>query len=256
MAPPSKENDPRVSIIGLIEYNSFMEKEINFNVRGDTLRGIEYIPEGEGLFPGVILLHGSGSTGETDFDTAAEIAKNGIIGFAFNFRGCGISDGNFEDQTIGGGLDDARHAIEVFSKEKKLDRNRTGISGGSFGAFIASTLAPSYNFKSMVLRVPAAYSPNLLDYKHVDFKRELQQDHRKSISYERIGQFKGSLLVIRAELDEIIPKRMVDKYYNDAVEANRREMFLLEGAPHSISTKPEAKQVLIDKLVSWFKETL
>ncbi len=233
-----------------------MEKKVEFKVGKDMLRGSLFIPKGKGPFSSVIFFHGSGSTGETYFEAAKKLADNGILGFAFNFRSCGVSDGKFEDQTIGMGADDAKAALDFFLAQKKVDKERIGISGSSFGGFWASTLSSKYKFKSIILIAPAAYSPSILNKKHVDFKDELRQNYRESSSYKEIEKFNGKLLVVRVEFEDILSPDMVDNYLKSAKNASRKEEYLLKGARHQISKNPEVKEVLVNKICDWFLETL
>lgn len=231
-----------------------MEKKIEFKVGNETLRGVMFIPSGTGPFPSVIFFHGSGSTGETSFEAAKLLAENGILGFAFNFRGCGISDGKFEDQKIGDGAEDARAAIDFFLSQPEVDKERVGISGSSFGGFLASLLSANYNFKSMVLVAPAAYAPEVLDFTH-DYG-ERRREFEKSDSYKEIAKYKGKLLVIQCEFDDVLSPGEVEKYIESARAISTKEHFLLKGSKHRISVSPEAKEVLKNKILDWFSKTL
>src|SRR3989344_461502 len=124
-----------------------MERKVKFKIGRETLRGSMFIPQGKGPFPSVIFFHGSSGNGEMHFDLAKSISKRGVLGFAFNYRGCGVSDGEFKDQTVGMGIKDGKAAIEFFLSQKEVDKKRLGFSGGSFGGFLASLLANRFNPK-------------------------------------------------------------------------------------------------------------
>lgn len=233
-----------------------MEKQVEFKVGKDTLRGKVYIPDGKPPFPGVIFFHGSGSTGETYFESSERLVKKGILAFMFNFRGCGISDGNFSEQTIGMGIEDAKAGLKKFLALGDLDKNRIGVAGSSFGGFIAAFLLTELDFKSVALIVPAAYSPSQMNTLHTDDKTALKKDYEKSISYKNIQNFRNNLLIVQSELEDILPERMVEKYVEMGTSAKRREHLILKNAKHRIKLNPEAKTILLDKLTSWFLETL
>ncbi len=236
-----------------------MESKVEFKVGKETLRGSLFIPKGKGPFPAVIFFHGSGGVGETYFAIAEKLSKKGILGFAFNYRGAGVSDGKFEDQTVEMGKDDARAGLEFFLSCEEVDKNRIGLCGSSFGGFWAGMLVNKYNFKSLVLSAPAAYSPVTMNKKHVDFTDEaylLRKDYDKSQSYKEIAKFSGDLLVARCEFDDVLPPGMVEKYLEKAKSAKRKEKIILKGAKHRISQYPKAKKVLQKKIVDWFLETL
>jgi alpha-beta hydrolase superfamily lysophospholipase len=86
------------------------KQAVEFKVKGETLRGNFYIPDAK-LPPTVIIFHGSGGTGESLIPLAERLAQNGVFVLHFNFRGCGKSDGNFLEQTIGDALLDGRTAL-------------------------------------------------------------------------------------------------------------------------------------------------
>jgi len=231
------------------------KREVEFKVGNDTLRGTLFIPSGKGPFPAVIFFHGSESTGETYFELGEKLSQNGILGFAFNYRGCGVSDGNIKEQTLGMGLEDAKAAMELFFPQKEVDRERVGISGSSYGAFLASMISPKYNFKSMILIVPASYARSSMNVIHGTHIRTLD-DFNKSDSYQEIEKFKGSLLVIRSEFEDVLPMGMAEKYFEVAKDAKRKENYLLKGAKHRIKLNPKAKEVMVEKVINWFLETL
>lgn len=232
-----------------------MEKKVEFKVGKETLRGSMFVPSGKGPFPSVIFFHGSGSTGETYFEAAKKLSEHGILGFAFNFRGCGVSDGKFTDQTIGMGGEDAKAALIFFRSQPEVDKERVGVCGASFGGFLASLLSNSLDTKSLVLIAPAAYSPDIIGKTHRNTD-DIRKDFEKSDSYKEIEKFKGELLVVKCEFEDILPSEMIDKYLREARSTARKEEYLLKGAKHQISKNPEAKEVLKDKILDWFMETL
>src|ERR1035437_4279834 len=141
-----------------------MKKQIvEFKVEGDTLRGTLFVPEGKGPFPAVIFFHGSGGVGDTHFEAAEAIANKGIIGFAFNYRGCGISDGIFEEQTVEMGIEDGKAAVLFLLSSPLVDKERVGFYGGSFGGYIAAMLCNKFKVTSLALTAPAAYSSTVMN---------------------------------------------------------------------------------------------
>lgn len=231
-----------------------MEKKVEFKVANDTLRGSMFIPTGKGPFPSVVFFHGSGSTGETYFKAAKKLSENGVLGFAFNYRGCGASDGKFEDQTIAMGMNDAKTAVDFFLSQEEVNIDRLGFCGASFGGFIASMLVSQFSPKSLMLVVPVAYNKEIINKTHRDADDLKKFENSKS--YEEISKFKGDLLVVECEFDDVLPPGMVGKYLESAKNAKNKEEFILKGAKHSVSRNPEGQAVLIDRTRDWFLETL
>ena len=234
------------------------KQNVEFKVGENTLRGSLFIPDGKGPFPGVVFFHGRGSTRKNYLPMASRLAENGVLTLAFDFRGCGESDGEFENQTHRMGIEDGKAALE-FLLSQDVDRNRIGIQGTSFGGFVTGMILNNYDFiKSVVLRVPAVYSD-----KDLDIKARIEKSRFKSIenwtnisSYKGLEKFKGSLLVIESEKEEVLLPEEVKDYYNVAINAAERKLFTQKNAGHNLNGNPEAKIEFNRITVDWFLETL
>ena len=231
-----------------------MEKKVEFKVKKETLRGSLFVPEGKGPFPGVVFFHGSGGIGEMYFEAAEKLSQKGILGFAFNYRGAGVSDGEFEEQTLEMGITDAKAALEFFRSQPEVDRKRLGISGTSFGGFLAALIVDS-NVKSLILVGPTAYSPKELNNQR-NQAGDLTDAFVASESFKNISRYKGKLLMVTSEFDDVIPTPVIQEYLKKAELASKIEEYVLKGAKHRISINPSARKVLIQKITDWFLETL
>lgn len=237
-----------------------MKKDIEFKIGSEVLRGTLFIPEGNGPFPGVVFFHGRGSDRTRYLPMAQKLSENGIIGLAFDFRGCGESDGEFENQNHAMGVEDGRAGLD-FLLSQNVDRKRIGIQGTSFGGFVAGMVLNDYDFiKSVVLRVPAAYSDKDLDLTPKTFPNYVYfQDKNNWISssaYNGARNFTGNLLVIVSEKDELLSPELTQKYYDIASKTVSKKLFIQKGAGHSFSTDPEGLKVFHKVVVDWFMETL
>ena len=234
------------------------KQKIEFKVGKDTLRGTLFIPEGTGPFPGVIFFHGRSSSRSRYLPMAESLAKKGFITLAFDFRGCGESDGKFKDQTRKMGVEDAKASLE-FLLSQNVDKKRIGIQGTSFGGYVTGMLLNDCDFiKSVVLRVPAAYSDKNLNVKanaeEGYFKK--RENWINSSAYNGLEKFKGELLIIESEKDELLPSEQVQKYYNIATNAVKRKLYIHRNAGHSLSDNPKGLKEFYEITVNWFLETL
>ena len=182
------------------------KQDIEFKIGNETLRGTLFVPEGRGPFPGVVFYHGWGSNKKNYLPMAEKLAKNGVLALAFDFRGCGESDGEFKNQTNRMGIEDGKAALEFLIKQN-IDKERVGIQGTSFGGYVTGMLLNEYDFiKSIVLRAPSAHSDINFGVK-VDDEGEYfakRENWVNSNSYSGLAEFKGSLLVIRSENDQLL----------------------------------------------------
>ncbi len=235
-------------------------KNIEFKVQNDTLRGSLFIPDGQGPFPGVIFYHGWGSNRKNYLPMAEKLAEKGVMALAFDFRGCGESGGEFKNQTNRMGIEDGKAALE-FLLEQNVDKERVGIQGTSFGGYVTGMLLnyPEFQFiKSIVLRVPSAHSDINFGVR-VDVENEYfaqRENWINSGSYSSLAQFKGSLLVIRSENDQLLAEELVNKYYDVAVNTKERKLYIHKNAGHSLSNNPKAMKEFHEVTVDWFLKTL
>jgi uncharacterized protein len=238
-----------------------MKKQaVEFKVKGETLRGTFYIPDVK-LPPAVIIFHGSGGTGETLIPLAENLAKNGIFSFHFNFRGCGRSEGNFLEQTIGDALLDAKTAFKLLL-EQEIDKDRIGVCGSSFGGDIATLLLPEFTIKSLVLKTPAALNFPIDAKIAIDggVEKELaylsnRKNWDNAVNFKNLAVFKGDLFIIKSGKDDNVPPEMVDRFYSSAVIAKYKSMEVIEGADHRLSD-PRWVREATDLALVWFVNTL
>lgn len=236
-----------------------MEKQVEFKIEKEILRGTLFTPKGKGPFPGVVFYHGRGSDRTRYLPMAERLSREGFITLAFDFRGCGKSDGIFVNQTHKMGVEDAIAGFEFLLKQD-IDRKRIGIQGTSFGGYVTGMLLNEYNFiSSVVLRVPASYSDNRLDTTvHVSEEKDFfkkKENWIDSSAYKGIGKFTGDLLVIESKNDERVSAEAVRKYYEDAGRARKRKL-IVQNAGHSFDGNPEGLKLFQKMAVDWFLETI
>jgi dienelactone hydrolase len=234
------------------------KQEVEFKVGKEVLRGSLFVPDGKGPFPAVVFYHGRGSSRKNYLPIAEKLAQNGIIGLAFDFRGCGISDGEFKKQTHRMGIEDAKAALE-FLLRQNVDRQRIGIQGTSFGGYITGMVLKDNDFiKSVVLRAPSAHSMINFISKPTppDNYFQKRENWKNSGSYKGLEKFRGALLVIESEKDELLSAETVQKYYKVAVNAQKRKLYIQKNVGHSLSDNPEGRKEFNEVTFNWFLETL
>lgn len=237
-----------------------MKKQVAFKVGNETLRGDFYIPKAKNP-PCVIIFHGSGSTGEKYLPLAKQLMEKGIFSLFFNFRGCGKSDGEYLKQTVENALEDAKTAFNLLLKQK-VDQNRVGIYGGSFGGDIATLILPEFpQVKSLVLRAPSAVNRPLaskIDMGGIEKEWAYLSNKKKwanAANFKNIREFKGDLLIIKSEKDDNVPPIMVEEYYADAINTRYKSLEIIKEADHRLSN-PEWVKEFTQLSLDWFVNTL
>lgn len=158
----TRPQDPQPPFNYHIEEVSFInEKE------GNTLTGTLTIPEGEGPFPAMVLVSGSGQQNRDDelmnhrpfWVIADYCARHGIAVLRYDDRGIGGSTGELMNATSLDFSYDAEAAFDFLRNQKSIDTSRVGILGHSEGgiinfmvsarrpevAFLVSLAGPSVN---------------------------------------------------------------------------------------------------------------
>lgn len=238
-------------------------QKITFKSDGESLSGLIYIPERTDtrLLPSVVIFHGRGSNKDRYTGRSEALAKAGLLTFIFDFRGCGESEGEFKNQTIAMGFQDATAGYDYLVHHNLCDKKRIGVFGGSFGGYQAALLTKERFVKSLVLSAPAIYQDEWWDKvpESLDPERKALYRLQASISdtkaMKAIQTYSGALLVIEHEKDEVIPKRITRSYYKKALCVSERKIEIIRGAPHALHDT-HFIQVSTDIIVAWFRRTL
>lgn len=113
-------------------------KEMIFNISGDSIASYAFIANGEKIKETVILLHGLPGN-DNQFDIAQSIRRTGRNVIYFNYRGSWGSQGDF---SYSNSLDDLNMIIEHLSKPKnsknlRINTDSFVVIGRSYGGGIA-----------------------------------------------------------------------------------------------------------------------
>lgn len=235
------------------------EKSVSFSVGRESLRGTLFIPAANGSLPAAVFYHGRGSSRARYLPIAKDLAEAGILTLTFDFRGCGESDGVFANQTYKNGINDAAAALKFLLSNTNLNKDRIGLCGSSFGAYVSGMILPKYPFiKSILLRAPAAYSDRFLTTEENSRTNDFFADRvnwEDSSVFDNVGKFTGALMVLKCENDELLPDCLVEKYYETAEKAGEKKLDILRGADHDLSD-PACLEEFYRKIRSWFLKTL
>ena len=95
-----------------------MLENINFESSGLKLFGV--LAYKKTCRQGVIFLHGGGQSSSKRFEFLQNyFLDQDIASLAIDFRGCGLSEGNFKDASLANRIIDAGEAIHFFSKKDR-----------------------------------------------------------------------------------------------------------------------------------------
>ena len=131
-------------------FNYFVQEVTFKNTNGGhQLSGILTIPKGEGAFPAVILITGSGAQnrdeeifGHKPFWVIADyLTKNGITVLRYDDQGVGKSGGSQFNTTTYDYSFDAEAAYRFLQNDERINKKQIGFAGHSEGGLIAAIAA-------------------------------------------------------------------------------------------------------------------
>lgn len=246
----------------------FSKQNIQLRIGGEKLEGILHIPQSSQAsnitFPATVIYHGRGSSKQRHMDRAEAFASAGFLTFIFDFRGCGESDGNFSEQIIANGYEDALAGYDFLANHELADKERTGIWGGSFGGYQGALVSHVRPVKSLVLGAPAIYKDEWWNQvvEQIDkgdedllYIYQGEIDIEKTKAMAAIRDFKGSLFIEEHENDEVIPQKVPKAYYDTATNVLQKEHKVMKDAPHALHDE-HFRQESIEWAVDWLKRTL
>lgn len=119
--------------------------EVAFDGDAGTLTGTLALPEGDGAFPVVVLLNGSGAQdrdgtvlGHATMAVLADrLARSGLGSLRWDDRGVGGSEGRLGDAGLDGLAADASAAVTFLAGRDDVDANRIAVLGHSEGGLVA-----------------------------------------------------------------------------------------------------------------------
>ncbi len=137
-------------------------KDVTFrnNDAGVTLAGTLTLPKGQGPFPAVVLIAGSGPNDrdETIFGhkpflvLADHLTRHGFAVLRYDKRGIGASTGDYAHALTFDFAQDAAAAVRFLRERKDIDRGKVALIGHSEGGVIAPMVAAQDDaFKAIVL---------------------------------------------------------------------------------------------------------
>ncbi len=174
---------------------SVPESSVAFDSDGRALRGIVHRPPQEPPNAGILFVHPFAEEKKCSHRTFVEAARRaaeeaGCASLRFDLRGCGDSDGSFEDADLAAWRRDLQAAL-AFSRQH-LGGDRLGLVGLRLGATMAAEVAE----QEISLSFLALWEPI------VDGERYLSLTMRRSMMRRKLTAHEGGTEAEAATPDE------------------------------------------------------
>lgn len=226
--------------------NKFEPFSVPFNgrlLRGDKVPGK----------PPILFLHGAGQSTREFFNPIREnLFLNHLPSVAFDFIGHGETGGNLVESSLKERSEQASAVIETLGLASPLS-----IVAASMSGYTAIKLLEKYEIAKLALIVPAVYHA---DAYAVAFNRGFSEIIRQPRSWLHtdawgiLKQFKGDLLIIKAEKDAVIPEEVLTKIYESANQARTKAIHVVRESPHKIldflPRHPHEEKLVCEQILS------
>ena len=207
-----------------------MYRALELDVNGRLIRGCLRAPEGEGPFPTVIFFHGFtvDKVGMMRLHElfARECVKAGFACVRFDFYGCGESDGDFNEMTVGHEIEEGKAIYEWCQKQPFCQPENVFLTGHSMGGLVAGCLAPMLQPKAIALWAPALNG--------LELSRTYLDEIRKMDTLAMSRGYHGKVLLVHGTEDELVQVDVAYQYQD--VYGDQMQLELIDGSNHQFSS--------------------
>ncbi|WP_419655239.1 alpha/beta hydrolase [Desulfosarcina variabilis] len=228
------------------------EHTLYFKVDGLTLSGILHLPDQppRALIVGV---HGlmSDKNSPKQIALAKRLTSIKMAYLRFDHRGCGDSEGDFNEQTT---MENRRSDLLAAIQAAQHMVGKTipvGLFGSSLGGTICLTAAKQMNPFAMVTLAAPVQSRSI----------QLPTDSPESLKSEIVGRRLTfnikemidnvhHILILHGSVDETVPAENADTIYR--LSTQPKQKIVLENGDHRVSN-PEHQQYFIETAARWFE---
>lgn len=266
-----------------VSTNLYSETKVQFQANGRTIIGTICMPKDAKNVPGVVMLHGTGSSrdeaGNGYAYCAPALASAGIASIRIDFPGYGESPEDYSVYNYKTATEDAIAAKAELVKSGSVNAKKVGVLGWSQGGTNAlSAAAADPSFKSVALWAGALDLTTMVNQQMYDEAMKqgysmLEMGWRTPLKIGKqwfidayttdmdavVKSIKAPILAINGSKDEDVDPKS-GTHIAEIAQNKKSRQYMVEGADHTygVFTDPSLKYLseTISETVNWFRDTL
>lgn len=215
-------------------------------------------PSFAGKRPAILVIHGWTSSMARYPSRVESLVDMGYLAVLFDLRGHGETGGELGTLSPHDHLNDCLAAFDFMTSLSNADTQNISVIGSSYGGYLASLLTAARKVDHLVLSVPALY-PNAIFDSHKGLQRsdetiqyrEVLHTPDSDFALDAVNKFRGDLLLLRAENDEVLPLAVTQNYQNAAQVPFTYN--IIKDSDHAMHS-PGANEERIKIQTGWFKQ--
>ena len=231
---------------------------VSFISQGLKLKGYLHLPANENP-PVVVGSHGLFSNGNSpkQIALANKCANIGLAYFRFDHRGCGKSQGDFQEVTsLAGRVSDLSEAVKTMQEHPETGA-KVAIFGSSMGGTTGLTFAADNKIQALVtIAAPLRSDPILRAGKSTGDLRGLPLSfYEHQLHFDITNKVSGisNILIFHGDSDETVP--VSDAYELHSKASEPKKLVIQKGGDHSMSDLRDQLQFM-KSAIKWFETSL
>ena len=205
-----------------------MYRALELDVNGRLIRGCLRAPEGEGPFPTVIFFHGFtvDKVGMMRLHElfARECVKAGFACVRFDFYGCGESDGDFNEMTVGHEIEEGK-AIYEWCQKQPFCQPENVLWAPALNMYYGAAV------RARTMKGPTEHG---WDINGLELSRTYLDEIRKMDTLAMSRGYHGKVLLVHGTEDELVQVDVAYQYQD--VYGDQMQLELIEGSNHQFSS--------------------
>ena len=238
----------------MIKLNTYSAcRKITFSADGFLLRGTLHLPKVSHP-PVVIGSHGliSSSKSPKQLELARQCNANNIAYFRFDHRGCGESEGKFQNVTsLKARKNDILSAIKMIQLNPETG-NQIGIFGSSMGGAAGLAAASSADVKALVVFAAPLRIDKTIDFDELPAEPAHAVNGKIDLQFDISSNLTGlsNILIFHGDTDQVVSFSNALEIYDKTCEP--KKLIRQKNGDHMMSHIAHQK-IFIEKTVRWFK---